>query len=414
MMMRYKLATKLCTRVPSSPNHDNEEKVSMTTPFSSSLADVAKVQPKRVSLCSLSSYYSTDSLGYSVPAMESPIPKKHTAPEKPSKLAAPSEVCFSPIDACRRLEFETPDALTLEKMDSFPQRAALVSPRLTPVSTAGGQFEAVLNQTKKVPSFPSGFYMPTRDETKAATLLMALKRQKDETAHDEQGVEAPILFTAPKRDRAKLSRAAKEVCHDLRDVFFLPEGDDWEEPSKKKRVISRTSPKRSTPPSDGSRTEVQSAAVTLDLKQERSVSLAMPDDSNELNSLHCFVRSDLLEVFSMEDDSSSKRGRTTARVGLRCVHCGHLPRKQKEGASMSIFYPKSLQDIYRSVCTWQRIHFKACKHVPQELVEQYDYFKDMDRTRGKKQHWVDSAYRLGLRNFDDNRGGIVWKSDRET
>ena len=80
---------------------------------------------------------------------------------------------------------------------------------------------------------------------------------------------------------------------------------------------------------------------------------------------------------------------------------------------MSIFYPKSLQDIYRSVCTWQRIHFKACKHVPQEHVERYDYLKEMDRTRGKKHHWVNSAYKLGLRNLDENRGGIVWRSEDE-
>jgi hypothetical protein len=239
----------------------------------------------------------------------------------------------------------------------------------------------------------------------AAGLLMCLKQRKDDGANE---VDAPILFTPPKRRRSKLSRAVKDLCHDLRTELLFPEEDE-EEPAKKKRMISRTASKRSAPYVS---TSVPPDVVTLrDNKKERISSLAMPDDSNELNSLHCFVRADLLEVFSLEDDSN-KRGRTIPRVGFRCVHCGHLPRKEKEGASMSIFYPKSLQDIYRSVCTWQRIHFKACKRVPQELVEQYDYFKDMDRTRGKKQHWVDSAYRLGLRNLDDNRGGIVWTTDK--
>ena len=50
---------------------------------------------------------------------------------------------------------------------------------------------------------------------------------------------------------------------------------------------------------------------------------------------------------------------------------------------------------------------------PEELVEKYDYLKETDRTRGKKQHWVDSAYRLGLRDVDGNRGGIVWDPEEE-
>jgi hypothetical protein len=139
--------------------------------------------------------------------------------------------------------------------------------------------------------------------------------------------------------------------------------------------------------------------------------LAMPDDPQELNSLHCFVRSELLEVFVMDEQQYSHLAPAPPRVGFRCVHCGHLPRKEKVGTSMSTFLPKSLEDIYRSVCTWQRIHFRTCRHIPQEVSETYWKLKDTDRSRGKKSHWVKGAYRLGLRDADTKRGGIVWNPD---
>jgi hypothetical protein len=171
--------------------------------------------------------------------------------------------------------------------------------------------------------------------------------------------------------------------------------------------------------------------------------LACPDDRKELNSLHCFVRSELLEVFAVEEskimdvaDSSDETNEKTRsngssgqgagrasrgnknhreppvhqiqRVGIRCIHCGHKPKCERAGTSMSAFFPKSLQDIYRGVCTWQRIHFHACKHIPQDLKVLYKYLKDSDRSRGKKEYWVRSALDMGFRNVDENRNGMVW------
>lgn len=151
--------------------------------------------------------------------------------------------------------------------------------------------------------------------------------------------------------------------------------------------------------------------------------LAAPNDREELNSLHCFVRSELLEVFVLKDSKATgdeanenrrknnhkiKPGNQIQRVGIRCVHCGNKPKCQRVGTSMSTFFPKSLQDIYRGVCTWQRIHFQACKHIPNELKELYKHLKDSDRSRGKKAHWIQSAHDMGFRNVDENRNGIVW------
>ena len=138
--------------------------------------------------------------------------------------------------------------------------------------------------------------------------------------------------------------------------------------------------------------------------------LAMPNDSQELNSLHCFVRSELLEVFTLVANLTRTKSleNKRQRVGLRCIHCSHLPRKHRVGISMSTFFPKSVNDLYRSVCTWQRIHFKSCPHIPDTIRETYWRLKDTDRSRGKKAYWVESALRLGLRDADQKRGGVVF------
>lgn len=131
--------------------------------------------------------------------------------------------------------------------------------------------------------------------------------------------------------------------------------------------------------------------------------LAMPEDPNELNSLHCFVRAHLLEVFSLPPQKDKP-----GRVGLRCVFCSHLPRKDRSGTTMCRFYPKSLQDLYRSVMTWQRIHFRSCKHVIPKMKEEYWKHKESDQTRGKTTYWVTSAMRLGLQDINNGRNGICF------
>lgn len=131
--------------------------------------------------------------------------------------------------------------------------------------------------------------------------------------------------------------------------------------------------------------------------------LAMPEDPNELNSLHCFVRAHLLEIFSLPPQKEKP-----GRVGLRCVFCFHLPRKDRSGTTMCTFYPKSLQDLYRSVMTWQRIHFRSCKHVSPKMKDEYWKHKESDQTRGKTTYWVTSAMRLGLQDINNGRNGICF------
>lgn len=169
--------------------------------------------------------------------------------------------------------------------------------------------------------------------------------------------------------------------------------------------------------------------------------LAMEDDVMEVNRLHQYVRSDLLEIFMVPqvddqgDDNSDDEDQNMApgtetesydrvtrnshhrgnvpshsataaatttrhypgRVGLRCIHCANV-RPSIHHASKSCFFPLRLHNIYREVCAWQRIHFKKCPFVPSGVRDRYDWLKNSDTSRGKVRYWEVSARKIGLQN----------------
>ena len=200
------------------------------------------------------------------------------------------------------------------------------------------------------------------------------------------------------------------------------------------------------------------------------MTLAMPNDVNELNSLHCFVRKHLLELYVIQnkkgksieiekcnqndiiqsddidnqkkeykeakcenhfiqegnnnEDRKRKRKFVTeledvsnkstlkplnsildnkaGRVGLRCVFCSHIPRKQR--TNMSTVHPRNITELYRYVCTWQRVHFYSCPFVPMSTRDTYWNLKNKDKSRGKTKYWVESAKELGLIDCPTGKG----------
>lgn len=209
--------------------------------------------------------------------------------------------------------------------------------------------------------------------------------------------------------------------------------------------------------------------------QDYPTRLSMLNDESELNSLHCFVRQELLELFIVHEDEDSGPNQSSTglmdddsdgecttksdssassrnapirlttkvsplteknkpsiylhnkRIGFRCVHCAHLhPRSsrvscqdesyitvldpesilQNPNSPMNAFYPKSLAELYRLVCKWQRVHFKKCRYIPPSVKRMYQHLKATDKTRGKTKYWVSSAMELGLIDDCKPRGGI--------
>lgn len=209
--------------------------------------------------------------------------------------------------------------------------------------------------------------------------------------------------------------------------------------------------------------------------------LSMPGDIEELNSLHCFVREELLELFVIpkeqdslltfasnlhekkddtdgspstcttsddnkpkmctpvssatneESPSQKRRKNLSGRVGFRCVHCSRMQARPRHivtgrnsqskildpdfvlndcaNATMGTFYPRSLSELYRLVCTWQRVHFQKCRHIPPSVRKLYRELKTTDRSHGKTKYWVTSAMQLGLVNDDWGRGCVRFNHD---
>jgi hypothetical protein len=146
--------------------------------------------------------------------------------------------------------------------------------------------------------------------------------------------------------------------------------------------------------------------------------LALPCDRDKLNTLHCFLRSELLEIFvvskSFRKSPCHSPSSSVGRVGLRCVHCAMLRgsrREDREDAPMAVFYPKSIAEIYRLVTSWQRCHLRKCKNVPPAARTRWQQLRETDRSRGKTHYWVTSAKQIGLMDCQSRAGGIRFAPD---
>ena len=270
----------------------------------------------------------------------------------------------------------------------------------------------------------------------------------------------------PKKKQKELELDAASILCNLGRIIFNG--------NKSPRARTSMVPLIGASPSLVSDTQDSLSSISSASEQIHPTRLALPKDESELNSLHCFVRQELLEMFIIPEDedykislpfcspvSTSEKHEDSAsftpntpsssaissesfitssqsktpkkstyyrgRVGFRCVHCVHAqPRPsfictngdkksrvldpeviiQNSNAPMATFYPKSLADLYRLVCTWQRVHFHKCRHIPPSVRNLYHKLKHTDRTRGKTKYWVTSAKEIGLAD-DPKVGGCV-------
>ena len=188
----------------------------------------------------------------------------------------------------------------------------------------------------------------------------------------------------------------------LKPIVESPSGDDSTRAPSAPELASE-------PSSDSIETESEFPAPIPENFPRR---LALPYDDSKLNSLHCFLRSELLEIFvvqkSMNKSPTHSPGSSVGRVGLRCVHCA-LNRKKRDDrdeAPMAVFYPKSIAEIYRLVTSWQRCHLRKCRNLPPAVRSQWQSLRENDKSRGKTHYWITSAKEIGLIDCQSRAGGI--------
>ena len=93
--------------------------------------------------------------------------------------------------------------------------------------------------------------------------------------------------------------------------------------------------------------------ISTDMILYQDMKLSHPNDSDNLNQLHCFVRANLLEVFVMKTKTKQQQSKNENNnenvVGIRCSHCGSLTKRERGNEKMAVFFPKSIHDIYRGM-----------------------------------------------------------------
>lgn len=166
-----------------------------------------------------------------------------------------------------------------------------------------------------------------------------------------------------------------------------------------------------------------------DQKDTAPVLLSQPSDSTVLTPLHVFIRQQI-EVFTAteEDMGQPAPGRKNPilpnQVGLRCIHCRHLPFRDR--VKRAVCYPSSVGRVYHSVSDMKFDHFNNCKGLPPDVRSKLQELKELhkDRKKGKcvkksscsskqgfastAQYYHDSARRMGM---VDSKGGVFFSSE---
>jgi hypothetical protein len=134
--------------------------------------------------------------------------------------------------------------------------------------------------------------------------------------------------------------------------------------------------------------------------------LGIDEDSNWLSEFHCFVRSELIEVFraGREDCNSRNNSISYQQVGIRCRFCAHMSSSARAGRSSA--FPSSLRQIYQSFTMMLRDHFGNCEAMPAAIHRRFLSSKEMPSqgATDSKRFWVYSAMKIGMADSSD---GII-------
>jgi hypothetical protein len=110
--------------------------------------------------------------------------------------------------------------------------------------------------------------------------------------------------------------------------------------------------------------------------------LAIKQDRDHLNGIHCWVRQHIEAFAATEQDvlvpSPGRKQRIlVGQVGLRCVHCAESSVRVKR----AVCYPPSISGIYHSVSNMKFDHFKQCPCLP--MADRIEFESLLDAARSK-------------------------------
>ena len=129
--------------------------------------------------------------------------------------------------------------------------------------------------------------------------------------------------------------------------------------------------------------------------------LASPEDHNALSPSFCLLR-EQIEIFpAVTEDVEARRRRggqkdpiSVGCVGLRCIHCRHVPHAQRTRGA--IMYPNKMALIYQATRNFQRYHLKTCPHIPPGVLSHFGGLKRKHAANNSEKYWITSAEAKGL------------------
>lgn len=137
----------------------------------------------------------------------------------------------------------------------------------------------------------------------------------------------------------------------------------------------------------------------------KRIRLVLPADRDYLSDRQIFVRSDMVEICEATDADVAARHATrgqklnVGQVGIRCVHCAHLPLSDR--AKYAVCYPSSTSRICKAIANMNHVHFEQCREIPPHVLKTYKTLKTT-RPHGvsSKAYWNKAAKKLGLVNTE--------------
>jgi len=146
--------------------------------------------------------------------------------------------------------------------------------------------------------------------------------------------------------------------------------------------------------------EIKKMKASHDLPRGNTSLLAFSDDAAVLNPLHVFCRMQI-EVFKATpaDMAQPAPGRKNPiklnQVGLRCIHCKHLPPRDR--VKRAVCYPSSVRRVYHSVSDMKFDHFSNCRGMSGELRGKLETLKKQGKRHGahKQKNAVGSSKSSG-------------------
>jgi hypothetical protein len=131
--------------------------------------------------------------------------------------------------------------------------------------------------------------------------------------------------------------------------------------------------------------------------------LGIEEDPNWLSEFHCYVRSDLVEVFRASYNDVKARNNSIAyqQVGVRCRFCAHMSPSARAGRSSA--FPSSLRQMYQSFTMMLRDHFANCDAMPTQAHDKFVLLKDKPAqgATDSKRYWIYSATKIGMADSSD-------------